>query len=187
MADLRARRKEQDKAKFVARKDELESLRDRIKAMADEQDVDLEKPWTPEMMSADVAAKPEVSKLAKLLGDDSGDSEYDVTDEELDAEYDDPLDKFPIWIQLYEEAKLVTWPTPGKVASTTLLVYAGMLGSAILVLGLDTAAITAGQKIGFVYGKNPNAVKSRFKLPAIFDPGAANQVEDPSPFPKADE
>jgi hypothetical protein len=89
--------------------------------------------------------------------------------------------------QLFEEAKLVTWPTPSKVASTTALVYAGMLGSAMLVLGVDTAAITLGQKVGFVYGKNPDAVKSRFKLPAIFDPGAANQVQDPSPFPKANE
>jgi len=81
----------------------------------------------------------------------------------------------------------VTWPAPGKVASTTALVFAGMLGSAILVLSLDTAAITVGQKVGFVYGKNPNAVKSRLKLPAIFDPGAANNAEPPSTFPGANE
>jgi hypothetical protein len=44
-----------------------------------------------------------------------------------------------------------------------------------------------GQKVGFVYGKNPNAVKSRLKLPAIFDPGAANNAEPPSTFPGANE
>ena len=63
--------------------------------------VDLEKPWTPDMMTtSDAAPKPEVSKLAKLLGDDSGDSEWDVSDAELDAECDDPLEKEPIWVQV---------------------------------------------------------------------------------------
>ena len=52
------------------------------------------------MTTSDAALKPEVSKLAKLLGDDSGDSEWDVSDEELDAEFDDPLEKEPIWVQV---------------------------------------------------------------------------------------
>ena len=52
------------------------------------------------MTTSDAARKPEVSKLAKLLGDDSGDSEWDVSDEELDAEFDDPLEKEPIWVQV---------------------------------------------------------------------------------------
>ena len=52
------------------------------------------------MTTSYAAPKPEVSKLAKLLGDDSGDSEWDVSDEELDAEFYDPLEKEPIWVQV---------------------------------------------------------------------------------------
>jgi hypothetical protein len=80
---------------------------------------------------------------------------------------------------------MVTWPEPSKVLSTVALVYAGMFGAALFVLSVDTFAINAGQKIGFVYGKNPDAVKSIFKLPKFLDPGAANQVELETPPPFA--
>merc|ERR1711990_1249392 len=88
MADQKEQRKVQEKAKFEARKNELEALRERIKAMADDQELEVETPWTPEMTSAEKGPDvPEVSKLAKVLGDDrgGGDSEYDISDEELEA------------------------------------------------------------------------------------------------------
>mmetsp|Transcript_11596 Transcript_11596/g.27252 ORF Transcript_11596/g.27252 Transcript_11596/m.27252 type:complete len:229 (+) Transcript_11596:6-692(+) len=145
----------QNAAEFDAKKDELDALRARIRMVAEEQELEEATPWTPDMPTKNMADSPPemtgaVGKMAKLLGDDRAKDEYD---EEGD-EWDDPLDGLPQYQQLLEEAKQITWPAPGKIATSTVYVYMGMIGAVAYVQGLDTLFKALGEAIGFKYGVN---------------------------------
>jgi len=160
-ADLKQRLKQRDAAEFNARKAELDGLRERIRKAAADQNVEEATPWMPDMPKpgdgkTNPNAPPEMTgpmgNLAKALGDDRLQDE-----DELDgSEWEDPLEGLPQWKQLYEESKTVEWPSPGKVATNTLYVYMGMIGSTLFVVGCDKLFFALGEALGFVYGVNPD-------------------------------
>uniref|UniRef100_A0A7S2C7B7 Uncharacterized protein n=1 Tax=Florenciella parvula TaxID=236787 RepID=A0A7S2C7B7_9STRA len=158
MEELKAQRKSKDMAEFDERDAELSGLRARIKAMADEQQLEEAAVWTPELLSTKApdaeGGPPEMtaamSNIASMLGDDRIDVVEEVQEVDL---YDDPLEGVPLPQALFEEAKNIEWPTTGKVIRSIGIVYAAIIGMSGFVLIVDKGLVAVLGQI-FVFGKN---------------------------------
>merc|ERR1712070_447062 len=137
---------------------ELDGLRARIKAMADQQELEKAEAWVPESMGQ-MAAKvnsnaPEMTSkmesIASFLGDDRVDADDDMDEGDR---YMDPYAELSGLQALIEEFKNVEWPTFGKVIRSLGLVYGSITVLALLILAWDKLLVSVLGQV-FTYGKN---------------------------------
>lgn len=154
---LKQQRKAREIEQYEKQSPELDALRARIKAMAQEQELEEAVPWTPIKGAAARSDEgPEmtanVAKLASFLGDDrANDDEEEILPED---EYEDPIDSLPLWQALFAEIKQVEWPTPTKVGQNLLLIYSTMIVASLIISAYDTVLIQFLKQF-YTFGTNP--------------------------------
>jgi len=154
---LKQQRKARELGEFEKRGPELDALRARIKAMAEEQELEETAPWMPVKGAAAQSDEgPEmtanVAKLASFLGDDRAkDDEEEILPVD---EYEDLTDSLPIWEALFSEVNQIEWPTPIKVGQNLLLVYSTMIVASLVISTYDTLLIQFLKQF-YTFGTNP--------------------------------
>lgn len=116
---------------YNARADELAALRARIRSVAAEKNVTEAERWVAPSRAE--AEEPKMTKFMQMI--------MDIT-EPGDANFEpyDPLEEFPFWRQVIEEAKMVKYPSIAKTARLSIISLVALAVTYVVRPGLFVLA-----------------------------------------------